>query len=597
MAHSTMDDNIYTNEIPPIIEDVVNNIINKCKVDLEDENNNKKTILDKKQTKIIEAYAKEKKQLTALEESINEEKDKLKKLNISYIIEKGKTNKIQKQSEETKEEYKNLLNIYNQKIVEHNQKRKTITDKITHKYELHLNNKNKQTETLKEEIDIYNNEIDRIINQKDIIEKELQKELAQIIKDLESIDVKVDNKNRIITLLQLEIKKIERGNTTSRRQIIKHNQIYINKTKNFKKVKKGLQDDIADLHLDIYNLDQQKKLELSHLNQISEKLEKEHREVINVKHSLLSQLTNNAEELKESAINTESKTWKVNMKKISDEINQLHSELTEEIQNFNNYLNSRNAKLGDINSKYDYDIDDKKQQLKLLEAKLKRLESSADNKVNKLNHQYQLNNRLVLEKQNELKHAYDELQQLFKNKYNFQRMANKYEQDSNVKISQLGKDLDRAQDRLKVITQRYKDTIQKLDDEYHDSINDYNKQLNKIDNSINKCNITIQKLTKSSYGCDKDVTDHNNNIKDIRRNIKDMERQIKSSQSRLDTMNIKVNDRLKTIKERENEVIEQKIKQDLEYINKRNALEKIVDGSVEKKIETLNKIMGIKIDY
>ena len=43
MVQSTMDDIIYINEIPPIIEDVVENIISKCKVDLEDENNNKKT--------------------------------------------------------------------------------------------------------------------------------------------------------------------------------------------------------------------------------------------------------------------------------------------------------------------------------------------------------------------------------------------------------------------------------------------------------------------------------------------------------------------------------------------------------------------------
>ena len=132
---------------------------------------------------------------------------------------------------------------------------------------------------------------------------------------------------------------------------------------------------------------------------------------------------------------------------------------------------------------------------------------------------------------------------------------------------------------------------------YNNDISEYNKQFDKIGNATNVLNQTIKKLTKSSYGCDKSITDHNNGIKEIRRNIKDVERQIKSDQSRLETMTIKVNDRLKTIKERENDVIEQKIKQDLEYINKRNALEKIANESVEKKIETLNKIMGIKIDY
>jgi hypothetical protein len=597
MVQSTMDDIIYINEIPPIIEDVVENIISKCKVDLEDENNNKKTILDKKQIKIKEAYTKEKKQLTKQEESIADDKKSFKKLNISYIIEKGKTNKIIKQSNNNKQEYKDLLNIYNEKIKEYNRKRKIISDKVSKEYELHLNNKNTQTETLKSEIDIYNIEIDRIKNQKLIIEQELQHELAQIIKDLESIDIKIDNKNRMITLLQLEIKKIEKGNTTSRRQIIKHNKIFINKTKNFKKVKKNIQDEIAEYHLAIYNLDQQRNIELDELAQISERLEKEHRQIINSKHLLLNQLTDSAEELKAAAVNTSSKTWMVNMKKISDEVNELHSELTKEIQNFNNYLNTKNNKISDITNQYNYDIDNKKQKLKLLEAKLKKMESSADNKVSKLNHQYQLNNRLVLQKQNELKHTYDELQQLYKNKYNFQRMANKYEQDSNIKIDQLGKDLDRAQDRLHVITKRYKDTIEKLENQYNDDISEYNKQFNKIDNATNKWNQTIKKLTKSSYGCDKNITDHNNGIKEIRRNIKDVERQIKSDQSRLETMTIKVNDRLKTIKERENDVIEQKIKQDLEYINKRNALEKIANESVEKKIETLNKIMGIKIDY
>ena len=225
---------VYNNEIdlddiPPMIEDIVNNIIIKCKTDLEEENKTKKLSLDAKEAKIKEAYSKEESQLTLLQKSIDNDKQHYKKLNVQYILNKQKTGKIINESNNTKSEYQNLIKIYNTKISEYNKDKKILENKIEKEHGVIETKKDEETKTLKEEINVYNIEIDRIKSQKEYIEGDLQKELAQIIKDLELIDAKIESKNKIIGLLQLEIKKIEKGNSVSRRQIIKGNQIFYTK--------------------------------------------------------------------------------------------------------------------------------------------------------------------------------------------------------------------------------------------------------------------------------------------------------------------------------------------------------------------------------
>ena len=120
-------------------------------------------------------------------------------------------------------------------------------------------------------------------------------------------------------------------------------------------------------------------------------------------------------------------------------------------------------------------------------------------------------------------------------------------------------------------------------------------QLEKCRDDITDKQTIIQNITEKMNSNDKELTIHHNKLRQIRHQIKDKERDINSQESRLANLRVRVKARLKTIKEREQELIDIKLKNDLEFVTKMNALNNVSEGTINEKIEVLNKVMGITI--
>lgn len=592
-----LNDNIPFNDedVSPVIKDIVINIFEKCKNDLQDTKNKKTQTLNQKHIKIQESYQTEKQHVTTLENEIQQDKAELKNLNLDYLLEKQLSVGLQNKIKKIELEYKNILTKCHTRIDVSNESHIKLMNLMDQQKLIYDTKKEHENQYLFDEITVYNTEINRIKNQKENIEIELQSKLAQTITDYEIYDSKIIHKEKIINLLQSDIKNIEKISAGTRRQFIKINKAYINKHKTLKKVKNKFQTQISNINTEIYTLDNNKKLDIKKLTDSSIIIEDNYRKEITNRNNIVKELNIQLENIKNNAINTKSKTWQINYDKLSDELDNKHQALTESIQSFNAYLSQKREQIHDMTNQYNNDIEYKKNHLKVIETKLQRIHNGEDNKISKMNYQYQLNNKIIKEKLDVLNNEYQSIQQLHRDKYEYQCLANKYESNSNQKIINLGNDIERAQERLIIIKKRFADNITKYDNLYRNNIIDYTNQIEKIRDDITNNTNIIDNLDKKIKNNQKEITNHNNKLQQIRHQIKDLERIISGKEARLSNLKVRVESRLKTIKEREQEIIDLKMKNDLDFVTKMNTLNQVNDGNINEKINVLNKLMDIKI--
>jgi hypothetical protein len=593
----TSKDILFDTDDVSIIHDIIHNIIEKYKGDLEVDNLKEKELLADKKQKILDACQKERQKLIDLEDEIKEIKNKIKKLNIQYLVKKNLINKTKQNKESNNEESKSLINIYETKILEYKKEQKHLEDQINEsKLKLH-NKKNVETEFLHQELIIYDLELERIKKQKLNIKNIFQQEIKQSVENIEFIDNKIQQKENSITNFNNEIKIIERNNNISRRQLIKNNINFIHKNKNLKKVKLKLHKNIEQINFEIYNIDMTQQYEMQQLNETSKLIEQDFRDKINSINNKLEEKKTNLDKMELSAINPYSKTYLTKYNDINNEIDSSNVKLTDAIQQFNQYLSDKSIKIKDIKNKYNADIDYKQNQIKQFHIKLQRISDSENNRITKMNHQHNLNHQKVKQKRMELHEVYVSLQQLNRNRYEYQKIANQYEHDSNIKIQQLSDDLNRAKERIKKVSQRINEKISELNDYNNNNEYTLRNKYNYIEKEIKRFHQMIKDINYNMKHDDKLIMKHNNEIKEIRHNIKDFERQIKAKESKLNSLTTRVELRIKGIKERENEVIENEIKSGLTYLNKKNLLDNIDKESIEVQIEKLSKIFGLDIDF
>jgi hypothetical protein len=590
-------DLIINDEQPPIIEDVVNAILKKYRIDFIKETKQHQLVLDVKHQKILGAINKEKQQIIDCEKDIENLSHNLKTYKLQYLHQKFEIKTQSELFETDHEDNKRLIKIHNMKITEYNNLKFKIINNVEIEQHNFLKKKHEEDNKLCNEIKIFETEITRIKAKKKHIEEDLQKQLAVGIRDIESYSQKIENKQNIINILQGEISNIEKGSCHSRRQIIKNNKMYLIKNKNLQKLKKNIQYQIANINFEIYIYDQQRDNELNEINKQNREIEHQFRHDINIKNDRLVVLTKNANVRQNDAVNTNSKTWKTSYKKIVDEIDTAHTELTDAIQNFNNHLSKSNIHLNDINTKYKFMREIKVNAVEQNQNKLNQLIRSETNKVNKMSYQHQLNNQIAKEKMNLLNTEFNCLQQFQKNKYNVQRLAQKYENDMNDNINQLGKDLERSQERLKITGKRFLKVINKHRITTDKIQKNHQKDIDEIDKNISHCHDTLKKLENTFKHNSKKGKESKTELRHIRTDIKDTERIIKDKNKQLGTLKIRVERRLETMHQKENEVINEKIEYDLEYATKINLLDKIDGADTNQKIETLNNLMGTNIQF
>jgi len=579
----------------PIVEDVVNSIITKYSNDILTEKDKKQSLLNIKHIKIQTAIAKEKEQISTLKNNILENKNKLKKYISQYISEKLESKTFEEDLEKKKVQNENLINIYNAKIMKHNDYQLKLNNHIHQEQHKYLDKKRIEDDKMRDEIRIFEAEISRIRTKKEFIEIDLQKQLAIMVRDLEAYDQKIINKHNIINILQNEVNNIEKGNCQSRRQIIKNNKSYLIKSKNLKKIKNKLQYQIANMDIEIYTVDQQLQDELDEIRKANVDIQATYRSNINELNIFLGELTEKASKLKYNAVDMQSKTWSINYKNAIDNVDNTHLKLTDEIQAFNSYLGIYNSQIKDIETKYKFIREVKANKLFLFQTKLNKLSKSEDNKICKLSSQHQLNNKVTKYKIDLLNKEYNNLEQIQKEKYECQKLVQKYELDTNRQIEQLGNDLERSQNRLKISSNRILDVL-KAHKIGTDTIKKkYKEELNNVNIEISNCIDTLQNLERTVKSENKVIKERKDNFKHTRRNIKDIERTIKEQTRQLDGITIKAEKRIETIIEKEYEVINEKIKADMDYITKLNEIDKLQDVSIDNKITVLNKLMNITI--
>lgn len=580
----------------PIMIDVVNTVMSKYRSDILKDKNSIENQLNEKHQKIKNAMDKENLQIDNIKTEITKQKDLLKKYKIEYITQKVNIKTKTKIIDEQKEKNQNLITIYNAKIQEYNAEQFKINNLIEDIQHQYLKDKHTEDNKLNIEIDIFKQEVERIKLKKQNIENELHNQLSVMVNDLELYDKKINNKQHTINLLKSEINNIEKGNCFSRRQIIKNNKLYINKNKTLRKIKNNLQYQIANYNLEIYVLETDYQNELTQLKSKNEIDENKYRNNINQYNEQISILTKEASLLKTPNTNVKSKTWQVNYKKYVDKTDELHHKLTQEIKAFNIYLGDYQNKLIQLNNKYKYSIEVKQKDINMMQTKLDRLNKAQDNKISKMSRQHQLNNKIIKEKTNLLNNEYNEIQQLRKQKYDQQQMSQKYESDTNRQIAKLGNELERAQERLNLSLKRFQNQLDKHQHNNQLINNKYQNQLNEIHINISHCHQTLKQLENTYKHSNKDFKTIEKRIKELRTLIKDTERTIKDKEKQLDVTIIKVNKRIEIMQQKENNVIDEKIKNDLDYVTKLNQVDQLEDKSLNHKIEVLNKLMDIKIE-
>lgn len=583
------------NDVSPIVKDIVINLFEKCKKDIQNNKQTREINLNQKHSKIKETYQKENQHIIDLEKDILSDQNQLQKLNLVYLLEKKNISNLENTVNQKDVEYKNLIDIYQKKITNNKNNKSKLLEKMELQKQLYDEQLEHQNKQLSDEIEIYNNEIERIKQYKINIEVELQNKLAQTIADLETYDAKITNKTKIIQLLHSEIKGIEKFTSNTRRQMIKNNQIFINRHKNLRKVKQRFQTQIANINSELYTLNNNKIIEIKRLTDINTNIENEYRKNITDKNQNVKELSDKLSEMDNNVVNQSSKTWQKKYNTLSNELDVLHQDLTSTIQEFNVHLSKKREILNNVEIRYKNDIENKNHELKILEIKLQKIHNGEDSQISKINNQHQLNNKIMKEKMDLLNNEYQSLQQIYRNKYEYQCLANQYESDANSKIVQIGEEIERAQERLTITKKRFTNNVKLYDKKYRNAIADYATELEKCKDNIDDNDKMIQNIVQLNKNNHKEVSEYHNKLRQIRNNIKDLERDIKSKNARLENLKVRIETRLKTIKEREQEVIDAKLKNDLEFVTKMNKLNNMNDGTISQKIEVLNNLMGINI--
>ena len=140
-------------------------------------------------------------QILDVENKINLMKNDMKQLQLKYILTKKKLSDFDKNKIENIVINENKNKFNKLKIIELSNTKKDVMDSMNKLKEILIEHKSVEDKNLEEELNIFKMEVDRIRLKKNDIEQNLQIELSNLVKDMELIDKKIENKIRIINLL------------------------------------------------------------------------------------------------------------------------------------------------------------------------------------------------------------------------------------------------------------------------------------------------------------------------------------------------------------------------------------------------------------
>lgn len=575
-----------------VLLEVLDGIIAQYRSDIAKEIGQQIAQIDEQCVKMKQSRLNEEKQVSDLKLEIETWQNKLQKTKLKYLSAKIKKEELLKTQEEKRRYNQDLINIYFHKISQYKIQKQDIEKSIDTEKNKFIDKKNQENNKLAIERDIYNDETKRVKTKKADIETTLKQNIVTNIKDLETFSQKINQCNIEAKALKEELRNMEVGDSQARRNIIRNNTIYLRHQKNFKKVKKSLQYQIANHNLDLQFDQNQFEKELSQLEAKNQLEEQKHQEAIQHQNQLVSQLEHDFQIFQNNVVNPDSKTWQIQYQNLSQILNDHHTTLTNLITAFNIYLSQYQKTKYELVEKHKYQVEIKEKAIQKLTLKINQMKKAESAKVNKLLLQHQNNRSKINDKVKQLHTVITKLQTLEKKRYQHQKAIQQYEQTVNHEIAALGQDLDRALDRYQTISKRINKTITKFQNKCDSNLVKHQTQLDDVLNSIKNCSQMISSLENNNRKYDKDIQQTIDTIHSSRVEIKDLERQIASKENQLDRLQNKVSARIDNIKERENDLIGQKMKIELDYANKLHKLDQAYQVSDTEKLDIINQLIA-----
>lgn len=254
----------------------------------------------------------------------------------------------------------------------------------------------------------------RIKAKKERIETDLYKQIQISLKDIDEIDNKIITTEAKIKEQNSEILEMEHGNNRTRRQMIKNNNIYLYKKKNLKKVKNNLQYQLANINLEIYQIDLEFKLSAEQILVQHKEEDIKSRARIVALNNDYSFAVNQVQDLEDNVKNKSSKTWQLNYQEKVSQMENTQILLTDEIQSYNIMMSQQKADIQKMEYHYKYLKEVKYKEYENLQIKINKLSQSENNQISRIAYKQHINNRIVNQQKENLNKLFKELELLEK---------------------------------------------------------------------------------------------------------------------------------------------------------------------------------------
>ena len=452
----------------------------------------------------------------------------------------------------------------------------------------YLTKKNKYSHQLELEQQIYQNEIDRIKRKKTDIQKDLYDQLSFNVKDNEELESRISDINIRLKLLQELINNMEKSSYQDRKQIMKHNKLYISKNKNLKFLKQSLEYQLINLNQELNLIFQEHDNILTNISSDTNNKIELYKHEISEKSKIVDTWHNELAKLDMS--NSDSKTLQVKYQNIVDNYDESHLQLTNLIQKFNEYVSQIHQKKQLVESEYSSHIDQKSHQISQLETKLNNI-LKAENHKNQKIYQQSFQNKQELNKKYKVRYELlKELEELSQRKLINHRLVTNYERDANVLIDKLQVDYDRAKKRLSTIQNRIKKNITSANQYKNKVIKQYQDELDEMEENIKNSYHHIDTLQSQNDKIKLDETNFQEDQHKLKVNNKNLERQIKDKEKQLIGLKSRVNRRLEVFNDRLNKLNTETLQNDLNYAIKMEELTKIQNSDDARKLTLIQEL-------
>jgi hypothetical protein len=578
--HNTINHNNNKSTTNMPITTMLNNIMQQFKTDISNERDAKCNELAERHTKLANAIKTEEDKVDTAKSEIDLLKEKLHQHNIKYLLQKIKYAKHIETADINIKKYQDLIKINIVSTIDDKDKIKKYTQQIDTENQI-LNNKIRDEDIiLQNETNIFNLEKTRINQKQENINQELQKQIQLCSNDINDINTRIQDTKNNIEHEQEEINQIENGNNMTRRQIIKNNNIYLHRKKNFKKIKNNLQYQLANLNIELYQLDIDFKNEY---NSTQEKHNQEYtnaRNIIKTLNDEYNLFANAVSTSENNAKNKSSKTWQLSHQDKITKMEDSQILLTEEIQSYNMLMTRHKEELKQIEYNYNQTKEIKQNEYNNIQTKINKLNQGENNQLNRFAQKQHINRKFINQKMEHLNKLNTQLSLLEQEKSNYQTLINTYKTQTDNQLSNLQYDMDRANKRMDTIYSRFNNNTNEHRQSFDINISKYQTLILEHTRTLEQTNNIIKQLEIQIQNTEKDKRNNNYQIWNDKKEIKELDRLIKDKEKQLQNIIKNVNKRIDIIKEKEKDLIGMRTSNDIEYLIKLKEINNIQNQEI-----------------